>query len=401
MRRREFIRTSTLAFLGSSLYGNNVLAGSRSFPLGSFKSKNIIIIGAGLSGLVAGYELKKDGHKVKILEAKSRPGGRIRTIRNKFAGQLHAEAGASRIHHDHHLVHEWVKLFDLKLVPFYPEKFNDLFHINGQYVKLADLKQSDFDYYPKRYRDNMNDRMHHPVLKIEGGMDRLTTEIANQLKEEIYYGCPVIKLEQDELKARAYYEQAGKTNHLEGDQIICTIPFSVLKYVDVEPALSQPKSDAILSMSYYDSCRILFQTRRRFWEDDGLNGFGIYEKGEIWHPTFDQPGPRGILAYYPGQYNVRTLRNSERVSYALKTMKRFHPEINNYVEGSYSKFWDEDPYALGAVSIPELLGELRSVISEPEGRIHFAGEHISSHPRWMEGAIESGLRVAKEVHVLD
>jgi hypothetical protein len=37
-------------------------------------------------------------------------------------------------------------------------------------------------------------------------------------------------------------------------------------------------------------------------------------------------------------------------------------------------------------------------LEQPEGRVHFAGEHISVWPYWMQGALQSGLRAAKEVH---
>src|ERR1043166_4765861 len=41
------------------------------------------------------------------------------------------------------------------------------------------------------------------------------------------------------------------------------------------------------------------QSRSRFWEKDGCNGFGSSEfPQEIFHPTFDQPGTRGLLASY-------------------------------------------------------------------------------------------------------
>jgi monoamine oxidase len=36
-------------------------------------------------------------------------------------------------------------------------------------------------------------------------------------------------------------------------------------------------------------------------------------------------------------------------------------------------------------------------IARPEGRVHFAGEHTSAWMGWMEGAIESGERAAREV----
>ena len=46
------------------------------------KNKKVIIVGAGISGLTAGYLLKKAGHKVVILEASNRAGGRIQTYRS-------------------------------------------------------------------------------------------------------------------------------------------------------------------------------------------------------------------------------------------------------------------------------------------------------------------------------
>ena len=45
------------------------------------KGKKVIIVGAGISGLTAGYLLKKAGHNVVILEASNRAGGRIQTYR--------------------------------------------------------------------------------------------------------------------------------------------------------------------------------------------------------------------------------------------------------------------------------------------------------------------------------
>ena len=51
-------------------------------PERNSKGKKIIIVGAGISGLTAGYLLKKAGHNVVILEASNRAGGRIQTYRS-------------------------------------------------------------------------------------------------------------------------------------------------------------------------------------------------------------------------------------------------------------------------------------------------------------------------------
>jgi len=65
-------------------------------------TKRVVVMGAGLAGLVAAYELKRQGHQVIVLEAQDRVGGRIYTLRG-FAPGLYAEAGGMRIPRAHHL----------------------------------------------------------------------------------------------------------------------------------------------------------------------------------------------------------------------------------------------------------------------------------------------------------
>src|SRR5262245_14839851 len=64
------------------------------------KARRVLVLGAGLSGLVAGYELDRAGHEVVILEGRTRPGGRVHTLREPFSDGLFAEAGAGRIPRD-------------------------------------------------------------------------------------------------------------------------------------------------------------------------------------------------------------------------------------------------------------------------------------------------------------
>ena len=67
--------------------------------------------------------------------------------------------------------------------------------------------------------------------------------------------------------------------------------------------------------------------------------------------------------------------------------------------GGGCKLWDEDEWARGAYTWfrPGEMRTLLPLLGRPEGRIHFAGEHTSDHPGWMQGALASGVRAAREV----
>lgn len=60
----------------------------------------MIVAGAGLAGLSAARELEARGAAVTVIEARNRVGGRVWTLRGRFAGRQHAEAGADLIEED-------------------------------------------------------------------------------------------------------------------------------------------------------------------------------------------------------------------------------------------------------------------------------------------------------------
>ena len=76
----------------------------------------VVVVGAGLAGLRAADVLHRAGAPVVVLEARSRPGGRVHTIRAPFAEGLYAEAGAIRIPPQHDTVIQLAKEHGLKLI---------------------------------------------------------------------------------------------------------------------------------------------------------------------------------------------------------------------------------------------------------------------------------------------
>ncbi len=88
------------------------------------------------------------------------------------------------------------------------------------------------------------------------------------------------------------------------------------------------------------------------------------------------------------------------IEQALEDVGAIHPRIHDEFEVGAVKDWYGDPYARGAFALfePEQQTRLYDHIVAPEGRIHFAGEHTSLYHAWIQGALESGVRAAKEIH---
>ncbi len=91
---------------------------------------SVLVLGAGLAGLSAAYELKKLGYAVKVLEGRERVGGRVWTVRDGFADGQFAEIGAVRIPDVHEHTLGYVKELGLEVSSF-PDG-ESLYFIGGE-----------------------------------------------------------------------------------------------------------------------------------------------------------------------------------------------------------------------------------------------------------------------------
>lgn len=99
--------------------------------------QKVIVVGAGMAGLAAAYELKRAGHTVVLLEAQGRVGGRIYTLREPFSDGLYAEAGAMRIPKSHDLTMAYIEKFGLATLPFSMGNPNAYYHLHGQRYRIS------------------------------------------------------------------------------------------------------------------------------------------------------------------------------------------------------------------------------------------------------------------------
>jgi monoamine oxidase len=451
------------------------------------KQATVLVLGSGMAGLVAGYELLRRGCRPVILEARQRVGGRVHTVRGQAPG-LYAEVGAMRIPRIHSRTLRYCEIFGLRLRQCVSGNPAALIHVGGHRITAADaarelpaglfplarheqgwsnddlwneateevrarLSQTGFaafgelalkyDGYSirgflkaKGWSEEAIERYavltaseatlntgilqelrevvggaYADTQEIAGGMDQLPGAFYPYLKEHLWLGTRVTAITQDDSSVTAHVTTRGGHRSFRGDYAICTIPFPVLRGVDIDPPFSSAKQKAIRQLHYDAATKIFFQVRRPFWEEtDRIHGGTtvtdlpvrriIYPSGSV------VPGQRAMLlaSYTWGQDALRwsALGQDQRIEAALRDVARIHPEVLAEFESGISYSWSQDPYAMGGYALfePDQQTTLGEGIRRSEGRVHFAGEHCSSWPAWIEGAVESGQQAAERIAAL-
>jgi monoamine oxidase len=449
------------------------------------KQKKVIIVGAGLAGLAAGYELKRAGHTPVILEAQQRVGGRVYTLRDPFTEGLYAEVGAMRIPRAHTLTMEYIEKFGLKTNDFTMDNPNAYYYMGGNKVRASEANKNpallgfdvsetergktagqmymkaiqplidnlekngdsawneivaQYDQYSTReflevngwsegmiemfgllanqesvmnssflelFREDSGN-YYTNMVELQGGTDRLPHAFLPELKGDIRFGAKMIAMDQSPDDVTIHYQtSAGKFTET-GDYAIITVPFPVLRHVEVLKPFTRAKQRAIRQLHYDASAKILFQCKRRFWEeDDGIFGGGTLTDlpiRNLYYPDHGRETGRGIiLASYTWSEDAQrwgSLKPDDRIVQALDDVAEIHPQITKEFEVGSSWMWHDDEFAGGAFALfdPGQQTLLHDEIVKPEGRIHFAGEHASLYHAWIQGAFESGLRAAIAIH---
>lgn len=235
-----------------------------------------------------------------------------------------------------------------------------------------------------------------------GGNQAIPEAMANALKNEVHLGRNVTGIRSDKDSAEVF---CADGTVYRASRVICSVPCSVLNRIRIDPLVTGLQAKAIQTLESQVINQLHIVPRKPFWEEDGINpnmftnslcGMVVAEhKG-------DSPAEVTSLVSWIRGHNAQLLDQMDdidSIAAVVADIERLRPAAKGQIEAVEYKSWYRDPFASGdwAVWQPGQISELAANIAQPHGRIHFCGEHTAVANRGMEGAMESGERVAFEV----
>ena len=453
-------------------------------PVRALNKSDVIVIGAGLSGLNAALLLESMGKKVTVLEGRDRVGGRVESLRN-IPGN--PEVGGTAFAPGYARLVDTAMKYDVGLIditPTIPYFMSREVHLNGQYISNEEWPTSPLNPFPDAFKQlppygyynavmgSLNplktvgdwvkpefskyDISLHAFLRqmgqsdaaidlayntnpthgmsahdisalmamqaasfgsmqrtltannpvkgytAKGGNQAIPEAMAAALKSEVLLNQTVVGIRSDKGGAEVH---TADGEIFRADRVVCSLPCTVLRRIKIEPMLEGSQSLGVHTLQSQMINQLHLLAKTPFWEKDGMSpnmftdslaGMVIAEhKGEdpadVTSLTVWLRGDRAAWAdQVETDYVIRKV---------IEDLERLRPAAKGQLEVAGYKSWYRDPYSSGdwAIFGPGQVNAFATELGKPHERMHFCGEHTAVSNRGMEGALESGERVALEI----
>ena len=245
------------------------------------------------------------------------------------------------------------------------------------------------------------------MFRLKGGNDSLVRALAKQIDDEVVLGTTVVAVNQGATRVQVRLrERDGILQEMTADYVILAIPATTLKAVAMDPPLPDRQKQAISQLPYGHATKALVQFDRRFWRAPArARAFGTdLPIGAVWEANEEQSGRAGILTFLSGGRASGQIQGilAREGAHGLVPHLSWLGAERTMVIASQAVTWENDPWAQGGYAVfrPGYDPELREWLGRPHGRTFFAGEHTSFRSQgYMNGAVESGMRAAREVEL--
>ncbi len=432
--------------------------------------QRVVIVGAGLAGLTACRQLLGDGADVTLIEAGTRLGGRVRTVRAPFRDGQYVESGAEWIDTHHHRMRSLLDRYGMELQGEGQQwtTIRRWLHRDGRLQSPADLgddvyrqlgvfeelvhqaaERVDDPSNPQRcsaaaeldaislttaadraglgelarlfhQRDSQGEFASEPgevsllfvaqqravsaeigsdkVIRshrVVGGVSALAQHMAAEVADSISTGETLIAVQHDTESVTV----TTSRRRLQADHVVLACSLVPLRSVRFDPPLPTLLQRAVDELGYGTVTKTAVQFAERQWPQGYATIEGVSQR--IYEPTIDQHGAAGVLMSYAGGDGGRSLAGqpeADRLRLIESEMRAVH-NITVPSTGGFSRAWSQHPQYGGSYAVyrPGQVSEFWDVLRRPHGRIWLAGEHVASFTGYLEGAVESGERVATEI----
>ncbi len=431
---------SYVSFSKVTLGNNQILAG-----------KNVIVIGAGISGLVAASTLIQKGANVIILEAKNYIGGRIRTDQSLGAP---FEYGAGWIHGPSK---------DNPIRNLADRTNSSLFVTDDDSCELLNLSGNDVEekvwdeieeIWEKIIYDEIDNNTEGSILDAINKYDSNIWSNPNirwifSAYEEFDYGGPVqeisaglinkmssfptadvifkdgydkiinllsknLQIQTNSIVKSVDYRNTGNikvsttSKNYECDYVICSIPLGVLKSKSIKfnPTLPRYKQESIEKVGFGTVTKLALKFTDQFWENNVQYYYTVAKETGRWpvwmnYRTFSKE--KILMGLCMGNYAKKAdfMSNEELIEDGLNVLKNVWEDDVGEVQNVLRTSWLNDPFTKGAYSFPRVDNskeDFENLAESVDNRLFFCGEHTDlEYLATTHGALFTGIRAAKEV----
>jgi lysine-specific histone demethylase 1B len=440
MKRRQFLRNSSIASIGSVLLSPLMLSACREKGL----LKNIkydgkvIIVGAGAAGLYAGYILKSRGIDFSILEASDIYGGRMGKL-NGFA-DYPIDTGAQWMHGSNSIVADLVKakktnitLDETEIKYWYNNHIvkslpNNPFIFEGD--NLPDISFKDY-----AIEQGFNSDYENIIEAIAGDQgasasllsaywnnkdeenwvsgdedfkfkktyfDVIDEYIAQEVNGNIQLNTPITSI--NYTASKIILKDHTNNNYI-ADKVIITVPISILKLNEIKftPDLPSEKTYAFSKIGMGPGIKVFLKFNNKFYEDVLYGGSvcAAYLDDTIGKNTTNNV----LLAFVMGDQAAKLSALPDDVSITNVLLQELDIIYKGKATASFISSsvhnYTKKPYIKGAYGYSSIgMGNARQIAALPvNDKLYFAGEAMNTngHHQTVHGAIETGYKAAMDI----